>query len=297
MRTNTVASEVLKFLLCNPGHTDGEINLLLFGGAKNHAHINITCRGLVDQGLIARKQRSDGKLGNYPSAPGEAQPQLSQGVEHRSDIFRRVDRFLEDAKKPNHRYLSWDYCFEFFRNREQIRGSAELKDLASLHLAWFLASWGMLRGSGDLLWKNHTFLAPVVEALIQPEFDQLLAFDPLKTDKDLLLDLLLGTNGLDRAIRKGFVTLDPSFSASDILVTKVLLGTTACSMAFDQYVVGGLKECGLTGKYGKRALGGAFDFYVRHQDQFKDVDANGYPPFKLLDMYFFDFGMEASGEL
>jgi hypothetical protein len=297
MRSNTVASEVLRFIIENPGKTDGEINTLLYSEEKNHAHINITCRSLADQGYAVRQPRGDGRLGNYPKGTSPPVTLPGPGSASRDDIVIRIDRFLQDSKKPNHRYLSWDYCYAFFGRRDEIRASPDLQDHASLHLAWFLASWGMLRGSADLLWKNHTFLLPVVKAVVSPDFDELLGFDPSKSCKDLLLEKLFGASGLSQSIRRGFLALDQGFSASDILVTKVILGTTGASMAFDQYVMAGLKRAGLTAKFGRKAMACAFDFFEQHRGQFDQVEARGYPPFKLLDMYFFDLGKQASGAI
>src|SRR5579862_501886 len=131
MRPNTVAAEVLRFLIDHPGKTDGEINTLLYGGEKNHAHINITCRSLTDRGLVVRRHRGDGKLGNFPTGISHSQALPILRSETRNDIHFRVDRFLQDSKKPNHRYLSWDYCYTFFRRREEIRCSPELQDHAA----------------------------------------------------------------------------------------------------------------------------------------------------------------------
>jgi hypothetical protein len=42
-------------------------------------------------------------------------------------------------------------------------------DALSLHLAFFLASWGMYRGSSFLLQKDYTIHRPVVRLLRSPE--------------------------------------------------------------------------------------------------------------------------------
>lgn len=286
MRAETVNEQVLRFIQENPGKSDGEINQELFGGSKNHAHINMACRWLELQGLVGRG-RGDGKhILNFPSGAG-ATP--ARDAVLRMDICSVVAGFVGPADDEYHRYRSWDHCFEFFRNRSAIRGNAALLDHAALHLAWFLASWGMLRGAADLLWKNHRYLGPVVDAVLRPEFDSLLGFDPLSGSRSRLLEAVFASGGLVESIRRGFVEYDRTFVASDILVTKTMLGTLACSMAYDRYVSAGLKECGLTVKFGRRSLGEAFDFYVSHAEQFGEVRC-GYPPFKLLDMYFFQLG-------
>ena len=47
---------------------------------------------------------------------------------------------------PHHRYLSWEYCHEAFRLNRRPQIDATI-DYLCLHLAWYLASWGMLRNS------------------------------------------------------------------------------------------------------------------------------------------------------
>ena len=44
-------------------------------------------------------------------------------------------------------------------------------DYLSLHLAFYLASWGMYRGSSFLLQKDYKVLVPIVEEVLKPEYD------------------------------------------------------------------------------------------------------------------------------
>jgi hypothetical protein len=62
----------------------------------------------------------------------------------------------EIRSNPHSRWLSWNHCYEFFR---QTNVAAE-KQHAALHLGFYLASWGMLRNS-KLLNKNHLFHEPL----------------------------------------------------------------------------------------------------------------------------------------
>src|SRR5437762_7566847 len=71
-----------------------------------------------------------------------------------SQIKQLIDTFL-DKRKPQTRYTSFDYCFNYFRSFKQ---SGRLRELVAkenvekscLQLAFFLASWGMFRMSGKL---------------------------------------------------------------------------------------------------------------------------------------------------
>lgn len=70
------------------------------------------------------------------------------------DIEANLKAYL-GKREPRARYTSFDYCFNYFQShREQgklpdlLRGEA--LQLSCLHLGFYLASWGMLRGSSEL---------------------------------------------------------------------------------------------------------------------------------------------------
>ena len=70
------------------------------------------------------------------------------------DIEKNIGEYLGDLD-PISRYASFDYSFNFFQfHREQGRLAdllhGEALQLSCLHLGFYLASWGMLRGSTEL---------------------------------------------------------------------------------------------------------------------------------------------------
>ncbi|WP_422122349.1 hypothetical protein DHX103_11105 [Planococcus sp. X10-3] len=54
------------------------------------------------------------------------------------------------ANDPHHRYKSWEHNYLFFRENHKHLDDEKISDHASLHLAFYLASWGMLRGGSFL---------------------------------------------------------------------------------------------------------------------------------------------------
>ena len=85
------------------------------------------------------------------------------------EIF--VKEFLETAEHPDHRYFSQELCWKYFYSTKSsgclIKNEKE-HNLGSLHLAAYLASWGMYRGSSFLLReKNYLFYEPIVEYLYE----------------------------------------------------------------------------------------------------------------------------------
>ncbi|MFH1661746.1 MAG: hypothetical protein ABIA02_01460, partial [Candidatus Falkowbacteria bacterium] len=61
------------------------------------------------------------------------------------------DFFKEIEGDDNHRYKSWEHCYNYF----SLEDKEINKDIACLHLAFYLASWGMYRGSTFLLQKDY----------------------------------------------------------------------------------------------------------------------------------------------
>src|SRR5262245_57900339 len=83
------------------------------------------------------------------------------------DIEGNIKRYLGD-RNPTARYTSFDYCFNYFQSfQERAEVAAIVADdnrqLSCLQLGFYLASWGMLRGSTDLLQRSVKHLVPLVE--------------------------------------------------------------------------------------------------------------------------------------
>jgi hypothetical protein len=74
------------------------------------------------------------------------------------DINANLAAFLQD-RTPEARYASFDYCFNYFQEARDSGNTAQLADdehrmLSCFQLGFFLASWGMMRGSGDLYQRS-----------------------------------------------------------------------------------------------------------------------------------------------
>ena len=91
-----------------------------------------------------------------------------------SDIERTLlNRHRRVAADPHHRFRSWGHCHRYFRQRERIRARGDL-DHAALQLGFYLASWGMYRGSSFLLRKDYRIHSWAVRELLKPKYDMLL---------------------------------------------------------------------------------------------------------------------------
>jgi hypothetical protein len=215
------------------------------------------------------------------------------------DIRRRVLKFHQESRShPHHRYRSWEHCFRFFRDRERIRrdGSKGL-DGAALHIGFFLASWGMYRGSTLLLQRDCKIHTEPMRKILDPEYDSLLDVnfsDQLETAKKSAKVIGLAE---DLRTTYGRFADEGDKSVTDTLVTKILLGTLGCSPAFDTNVVSGLRKKGISySKLSQEKLQSIWDVYARNADKFRrvhlqlDEEDHLYTPMKLVDMYFWMVG-------
>ena len=86
---------------------------------------------------------------------------------------------------------------------------------------------------------------------------------------------------------------------SQVLITKILLGTLGCVPAYDRFFGIGAKYLGLEkDTYQEKSLRELVDFYEEHNDRLEEArrgmqceDLN-YPQMKLLDMGFWQLGFE-----
>jgi len=159
------------------------------------------------------------------------------------------------ARRSTDRYSSFDYCFNHFqghRDKADDLSSAEGMELSCLHLAFYLASWGMLRGSSVLLQRSVKHYAPLIEAIASSP-DEVWDTDANGYTLDAI-ELVLSTA---RQIR---VALPEG--ASDILVSKIMLGVFGCVPAFDTYF---RKGFGVS-TFGRRSLRMIGDFYESNSE-------------------------------
>ncbi|MXY67880.1 MAG: hypothetical protein F4Y47_04895 [Acidobacteriia bacterium] len=209
-------------------------------------------------------------------------------------LAQTIGRYYEQAHSdPDGRERSWDHCYGFFR--EHCRDLAQVKETAALHLGFYLASWGMYRPSG-FLWR-HTYTAhiPVICTLASPKFSELLHHDIGSQDRDVEL-----APTIIELVQSVKVAYQRFGNASDLLATKVLLGTVGCLPACDRYVKNGFAAQKLLfSRLDRGSVDRILQFCVQNrmelaEQQSKIDDCGGprYPLMKLVDMHFWQIGYE-----
>lgn len=218
------------------------------------------------------------------------------------ELINAAQTFYDDARaNENGRSRSWEHCYRVFRDA-RTDPSPDC-DYLSLHLAFYLASWGMYRGSSFLLQKDYKVLVPIVEKILKPEYDCLFGVacvglrDPKVQER--LKELCDDIAEHFWPIRNEVAGREIASSVSPILVTKILMGTLGCVPAYDRFFVDGIKEHKVTtGEYSLKSVLKLADFYEAHNDRLEEARRGmqtedlTYPQIKLLDMGFWQIGFE-----
>ena len=193
---------------------------------------------------------------------------------------------------PHHRYHSWEYCHEAFRLNRRPQIDATI-DYLCLHLAWYLASWGMLRNS-FLMQKDYKIHADVVRLIYQPEWDDLWDLSPEKLSQEYYADLIMK---LSESITEAYVASGAGIP-TDTLLTKILLGTVGCVPAYDRYFKKALADTGAAPQvFSAKSIRTLGNLYLDHEDEFEKLRKHcgsriEYPAAKILDMCFFGYGYQ-----
>jgi hypothetical protein len=200
-------------------------------------------------------------------------------------ISEVLKSFIGSENKEHHRFNSWRHCYNHFQD-EYFEGNSS-NELAALNLGFYLASWGMYRGSTFLLQNDYTIHIGIVEIL--------------KANKDLdfsnFVNIQKVEDELKRHYKKANDSTLESNEATHTLVTKILLGTYACTPAYDDFFKKGLglqhklpNKHKLVKTFGENSLNTLNHFYEANQKEFVAFE-DEYPKMKLLDMYFWKIGL------
>ncbi len=217
-------------------------------------------------------------------------------------IIESSKRFYDELKlDPNARYRSWEHCYSNFYH---ARGKEDVDiDYLSLQLAFYLASWGMYRGSSFLLQKGYKIHIPVIEELLKNKYDPLMGIKCSDFKKESNQKLLEEINDFIseyyETVRKSVKSQEIKNDVSYTLITKILMGTLGCVPAYDRYFISGIKNQKVaTGIYNIKSVLQLVDFYEKNADRLDQVQKSMivsdllYPQMKIIDMGFWQIGYD-----
>ncbi len=228
-----------------------------------------------------------------------------------SKITENVEKFYKSINSiSDHRYKSWEHCYAFFKKVKDKRLTLEELDLAQLHLAFYLASWGMYRGSSFILQKDYTIFKKIVEIILSSQYFPLWEleenlekkvelsklFSRLYSDIKLELRNIRLTLNKHPELNKKKMYLNEIEEISPTLITKIILGTIGCIPAYDRFFMKGLENSVIQKKFNSsKSFLELLDFYIKNKEEIDSLKNKfkGYPMMKILDMYFWIQGYEA----
>lgn len=197
------------------------------------------------------------------------------------DSIIKFHTLINDGE--NTRYRSWEHCYKAFKAN---RHDPNMVEFLCLHLAWYLASWGMLRNS-FLLNRDYFVHKPVVIALSDKKFDSLYQYDYTSETIPLVIEAA-------NEIKDGY-----NCSVTDTLITKILLGIFGCTPAYDRYFKDGARKYKIcSGTFNEDSLRSIWEYYCKYQDTLEKVRQTLvvndllYPPMKLMDMCLWQIGAD-----
>ena len=218
------------------------------------------------------------------------------------ELISAAQTFYDDARaNENGRSRSWEHCYRVFRDA-RIDPSPDY-DYLSLHLAFYLASWGMYRGSCFILQKDYKVHTPIVKEILKPEYDCLFGVACVDLREPEVQERL--TNVSDNIanhfgpIRNEVAGRKVTTPVSPVLITKILMGTLGCVPAYDRFFQDGVATYKVTTQeYSLDSVLRLVDFYEEHNDRLEEARRGMqcedliYPQMKLLDMGFWQVGFE-----
>jgi hypothetical protein len=211
------------------------------------------------------------------------------------------------------RGLSWQHCYDAFGvAMKNATIDESVLDGLALNLAFYLASWGMYRGSAFLLQLDYKVHIEAIGIILEyPLLRDLSPAGYSQEAQESLSNLYKRLNDCYMRIRQYADTLQGKTKSndkdvSDTHITKIILGTLACIPAFDRYflnTLGSLNTAGISipKAYSNKSATLLFSFADKYKEQLNEIQswqiASGWPTMKVLDFVFWTYGfvMERDG--
>lgn len=196
-----------------------------------------------------------------------------------------VEKYIRWNNKKYQRYNSWNHCYKAFENHSDL-------EYLALHLAFYLASWGMYRGSSKLLDKDFTVHIEPVK-ILKNNWQLRCSFEKDVTPGDLgkLITLIKSLSE--------YYESEHNVTPTDTLISKIILGSLGCLPAYDRFFKDGVKSKGENFKsLNQPSLIKLFDFVERKHENLTQLQKMypQYPKMKLIDMYFWQLGYDTNNK-
>ena len=191
------------------------------------------------------------------------------------DVKKSINEFLEGngknkGRKPEERYASFDFCYNYFysfykENRLLELANEQNLQMSCLQIGFYLASWGMMRGSSFLLEKSVKNFTDLIIAISKMERKRW-EIDVEDYNKENILILLNCKEEIIEALSKN------DRKTSDTLVTKTMLGVFANVPAYDGNFKNFMKKNNYCQTFNQTSLNQIKMFYKKNKKIFDSYE-------------------------
>ncbi len=252
------------------------------------------------------------------------------------DYFSLIKEFYDEVPDglTSHRFKAWEYCYKYFHdNRKYLQSCEKLPNEALLIFSFYLASWGMYRGSSFLLSLDHTVHEAILKELLLEDYNILMTdVSELNEENEgkfvgKLLDAKDYITKEYKQFRETAINQQNTFHTkiekevgekkhpdseiSDILASKILLGVFGCIPAYDTFFKQGIKKIlpipagkkryPISQNFSKESVERIIECYEQNKGLFdahsytlKIDNSIPYPTMKKIDMLFWLEGYRKS---
>ena len=214
-----------------------------------------------------------------------------------NDLDGVVAEFISSFNfNSNGRHASFDYCYNYFQQTIDLTEDVEKSCLV---LGFYLASWGMYRGSSFILRKSIKHYEPTIQYISTLD-KSVWKIDVNNYDSEKIKIIL----DIYKEIQSRLI---PGNNADLTLITKVLLGVFGFVPAFDNYFCNAFrnitKGAGIGCRFrslNKKSLEVIKEFYLANKNAIANISKQtfttnfsggkteiNYPKAKIIDMYGF----------
>lgn len=195
-----------------------------------------------------------------------------------------IQKFEANYKKDfddKSRGYAWYDLNEAFGNKNLS------EDQKAKELFIYLANWGMVAHGSFLMKHTWRILKPVIEILSKPEYKELRNPEIETVEKNI--DLLIGLRDeIDKSLRPYHDDKTVSYT----LISKILLDTLGCTIAYDRNVKIVLSATEIaSAKFEPDSINSLCEYYNQNKKDFENIrnkiesqTGKKCPPFKLLDL-------------
>lgn len=192
------------------------------------------------------------------------------------DFINCADEVYNKSTDNKNRGYAWFDCMNAF---SLDKNNNKTNDEKSKDLFIYLANWGMVARGSFVMQHTWRIFNEIVNIISEEKYNSLRNITSIENDKvEIILKLIdnptQNEKGLYNRINKTLKKYHDNEDVSSALITKILLGTTGCTVAYDSNVrnvismfkdIKGAPQLKGASGYSKPSLKSIYDFYIANK--------------------------------